>query len=303
MVRLEHGTDPLQAVIVETRGFATALRNAFPGLNKTLRTQSQTTRFALWSVGALLLAVAAYVAGAPVAATWAAAKVPIEWEAELGKGVVSEMAPESKRCTDPAAYADVRAVLDRLIAAAPASGSTFHLFVVRDTIVNAFAAPGGYVVVNEGLLRAARTPEELAGVLAHEVQHVLQRHTTRGILRDAPARIAIAVLFGGTGAETVASAVGTLGVLSYRRGDESEADREGLRLMTAAHIDPVGMVSFMEVLAQRSSGPRVVSYLTSHPHSADRVSALRAQAAESRGDWRPLMSDASWKRVQGICDR
>jgi len=303
MVKLEYGADPVQAVIVDAPGFTDALARSFPSMRRLARPGWTARRLGWLAVATIAVLGGTFGVLAPAAASWTAARVPTTWEEELGKRVAADMAPESKRCDAAGASADLRSVLDRLLDARPESPYSFTLHVVRDTVVNAFAAPGGYVVVNSGLLQATRTPEELAGVLAHEVQHVLQRHTTRGILREAPLRILIALVFGGSSVETIATMAGSLGALGYRRGDESEADREGLKLMVAAAIDPAGMVSFMQTLSDRSGGPRVISYLTSHPHSADRVAALRTLAAESRGAWRPLMSVAEWKRVQAICDR
>jgi predicted Zn-dependent protease len=255
-----------------------------------------------WSVGTLGLAIASYLWGAPVLADWMAPKVPITWEVSLGEATVKRLAPAHRLCRDSAALSDVRQVLDRLLAAAPASPYAFRVFVVRDSAVNAFAAPGGFVVVNSGLLEAAKTPEQLAGVLAHEIQHVLHRHSTRAVIREAPLRLALATLSGGTGVETAVAVVGTLGVLRYQRADEAEADRDGMRLLEAAHVDPSGMVAFMRTLqGGREGAPRFVSYLSSHPQTADRVAALEALAAQARVESKALLDSTAWRRVQTIC--
>jgi predicted Zn-dependent protease len=178
----------------------------------------------------------------------------------------------------------------------------FRLFVVRDTTVNAFAAPGGFVVVHSGLLAATKTPEELAGVLAHEIQHVVHRHSTRAIIREAPLRLALSALSGGGGIETAATVAGTLGVLRYRRADEAEADRDGIRLLEAARVDPAGMVAFMRTLEGRhGGGPRLVTYLSSHLRTADRVAALEAVAKPRRAASKPVLDATAWGRVRGMC--
>lgn len=302
MIRIEFGTDPVQAIIVESPGFGDAMRRAYPGANRTLRGPAQTARFALWSLFALAAAVAVYVTGAPMASTWAAARVPPSWEAMLGQSVTKNLAPESRQCLDPAALAAARSLLQRLVAAAPRSPYDFTLVIARDTMINAFAAPGGFVVVNGGLLKAAETPEQFAGVLAHEIQHVVHRHTTRGILREAPLRLAIAALFGGTSAETVASLAGSVGALSYRRADEAEADRDGLRLLQAAGIDPQGMVDFMRVLERQSGlASAIPTYLSSHPAAEDRAAELRALAAAGTLAAGPALDKAEWQRVRTRC--
>jgi predicted Zn-dependent protease len=299
-MRLEFGTDPVQAVIVDEPGFVAAMRAAYP--TATVRGGAQTARFAIWSAVVLAAAAALYLVGGPIAAGWVAERVPVSWEVLLGREVTREMAPESKQCVDSQALAQVRSILDRLISAGPKAPYTFTLAIVKDPMINAFAAPGGFVVVNSGLMRAAETPEQFAGVLAHEVQHVTLRHTTRGILRDAPLRLALATVFGGTSVETVASIAGTMGVLSYRRADESEADREGLRLLQAAGIDPVGMVEFMKVLDQQS-GPAssIPTYFSSHPRSEDRAATLTALASQRQLAPGAPLDGAAWQRVRDRC--
>jgi predicted Zn-dependent protease len=301
MLRLEYGTDPVQVLFVDQPGFGGALLRAFPGVNRTLRGRRQTTRVVGIGIAVMVAVAVLYVVGANPMADWVVRRMPPEWEVQLGRSVVERMAPPERQCTDAAGGAAMRTMLDRLLTAAPPTPYAFRLTVVRDSSINAFAAPGGYVVVHDGLLRAAKSPDEVAGVLAHEVQHVLHRHSTRGIVREAPLRIAVSVLFGGSSVEGLATLAGSLGALSYRRSDESEADRDGMRLLQAAEIDGDAMVSFMQTLARENSRtPRLVSYLSSHPHTDARVSELRGLVQQGSAT-RPLMDDATWGRVQAMC--
>jgi predicted Zn-dependent protease len=301
-LRIEFGTDPVEALLVEQEGLPEAVHQIAPSAIPRLRPRRNTAKVVGWSLGALGLAAVSYMWAAPVLADWTAPKVPVAWEVSLGQTVLSRLAPPDRLCGDSAAVTDLRLVLDRLVAAAPASPYAFRVFVVRDSALNAFAAPGGFVVVNSGLLAAAKTPEQLAGVLAHEIQHVIHRHSTRAVIREAPLRLALSTLSSGGGIETAAAVVGTLGVLRYRRADEAEADRDGMRLLEAARVDPAGMIAFMRTLeARHEDAPRLVSYLSSHPHTAQRVAALEALAGESRTDAKPLLDSAAWRRVQAMC--
>jgi beta-barrel assembly-enhancing protease len=303
-LRIERGQGALaEAIIVNQPGLPQAIRRAFPHTRSRVRGGGGTARLLTWGLGGLAAIIVAYVWGAPRAADWAAAKVPPSWEADLGRSVEARMAPSARRCGDSTSLAELRAVLDRLLVAAPTSHYEFHMVVLRDTMVNAFAAPGGFVAVNSGLIAASQTPEEFAGVLAHEVQHVLKRHSTRGILREVPLRLALASIGGSGAMEAAASAAGTLGALRYRRADESEADVEGMRLMRAAQIDVNGMTSFMRTLGGRSQdGPRLVSYLSSHPHTAERVATLERMAAAEAQQAIPLMEPGRWARLRRMCD-
>jgi predicted Zn-dependent protease len=302
-LKLEIGTDPVMALVINAPGFVEAMRATFPESQNKVRGQAQTTRFALWGVAVLIAAAALYVAAAPFVANWTAERVPREWEAALGSRVAKEMAPEKKQCTDPGALEPTRAIMTRLTTAA-ASPYTFSMVILDDSMVNAFAAPGGFVVVTTGLLRAAETPEQFAGVLAHEIQHVTHRHTTRGILREMPVRLALGALFGGTGVENIADAATTLGALGYRRGDETEADVEGLKLLQKAGVDTKGMVEFMGILEkQPGAASSIPKYLSSHPKSADRAATLGALAAQDTRPTTPLLDAAQWKRVRASCGR
>jgi predicted Zn-dependent protease len=299
-LRIEIGTDPIQALTVSAPGIIRAMQAAYP--RAKVRGQAQTTRFALWSLAALAVAAVVYAVGAPVAANWAAERVPPSWEVALGRGISTDFAAPAKQCADSEVRAATGAVLKTLTSALQRSPYEFSVVIVRDTMVNAFAAPGGFVIVFSGLIAAAETPEQFAGVMAHEIQHITHRHTTRSILREAPLRIALASLFGGTSAETATSLIGSIGVLRYRRADESEADREGLRLLQNAGVDPHGMVEFMRLLERRGGlGASIPTYLSSHPATAERVASLDSLARAGSVPTSVVFDRKAWQRVRGRC--
>lgn len=302
-LRIEFGSEPVEAVVVDQRGLAEALRIASPGANPTLRGHSKAAYAVAGSLAGLIVIAALYVWGVPVMAERLASRVPLEWEMNIGRSAVARLAPSHRICRNAESLAALRPMLDRLFAAAPRSPYEFNVAVLRDPSVNAFAAPGGFIVVTNGLLGATRAPEELAGVLAHEIQHVTRRHVTRAIIREMPLRLAVSAVLGGSGGEAAAGVVGTLGALSYRRSDEIEADVEAMRLLQRAQVDPDGMIAFMRTLeARHRSTPRLVSYLSSHPHTADRVAAISAVAARSTYESTPLLDSTSWQRVGLICE-
>ncbi len=300
-LRLEFGVDPVEALLVDGEGLPAAMRIVAPAAIRRIRPRQSTAKVVGASLAALVCGAALYVWGAPIMTDWMAPKVPVAWEVSLGESVVRRLAPSRRLCGDSAGHADLRRVVDRLLTAAPSSPYTFRLSVVRDSVVNAFAAPGGFIVLHSGLLSSAETPEQLAGVLAHELQHVLHRHSTRAVIREAPLRLALATLSGG-GIETAATVVGTIGALSYRRADEAEADREGMRMLEAAQVDPAGMVAFMRTLDKDDkAAPRFVSYLSSHPHTKDRVAVLAEMAAAMSVESRPVLDSVAWRRLREMC--
>jgi predicted Zn-dependent protease len=119
-------------------------------------------------------------------------------------------------------------------------------------MVNALALPGGTIVVFQGLINATETPEELAGVLAHEFQHVLKRHSTRNIVRSEAIKLFGLIISGNSESMTnvILQAGSVLEHLRYSRQLESQADEEGMKMMLATHVDPQGMIRVFEKLEE-----------------------------------------------------
>jgi predicted Zn-dependent protease len=141
------------------------------------------------------------------------------------------------------------------------------------------------VTVNRGLLEAAETGEEVAGVLGHEIQHALLRHGTKRVLRQLGGTVILALIFGGSDLQGIAQAGNQLTALSYDRGQESEADEHGVRLLVAAGMNPRGLSTFFERLSEDSLRPPEL--LSTHPDPGSRAK-LVAEAASSGGPFRKL---------------
>ena len=306
-LRLERGTELPQSLVVTEDGLLEAVRAVAPeavqrlGKRGAFDAEARATVVKIGLAAAVLAGL--YLWGLPALATFVAARVPVSWEENLGRGVVARAVPPAKRCDEPEQQAAVEAILQRLVATIPESPYRFSVTVADNPVINAFAAPGGYLVVNRGLLRATRTPEELAGVLAHEVQHVLLRHSMRAMAREIPLRIAIAAMFGGDAfGELAGRFAGTLAATRYQRGDELEADRQGLALLQAARVDPRGMVDFFGTLAaEGQDAPRFATYLSSHPLTADRIAALQGLVIQGDGTPLPLSPDYPWEEIGRSC--
>jgi len=307
-VRLERGGTIPEVLLVSDLGFLLSLHELAPELSARFhnpaRRGARLRLTVLAAAGVVALTAAIYLWGIPALATLAAARVPVSWEEQLGKSAVEYLAPAEKRCEDPRLNAAVNEIAARLTAAAPPSPYAFRVYVLDHPVFNAFAAPGGYVVVFRGLLERTSTPEELAGVLAHELQHVLHRHATRAIIQHASTGLLIAALSGDvTGPLTYGlEAARVLGQLSYSRQAEEEADREGMKMLVAASVDPAGMIGFFGVLMKKEGKtPEALKYLSTHPTSAERVARLTAMAAAAKGKPAPLLPGSDWSQIRGLC--
>jgi Zn-dependent protease with chaperone function len=248
------------------------------------------------AAGTILALVALVWFGFPWVVNRLVALMPVALERKIGEASLAALAPAGKRCVDPSLQRIVRT----LEKAAPENPYQFQVYVVDDPMVNAFAAPGGFIVMYRGLLDKTRRPEEAAAVLAHEMQHVLQRHSVRGLMRGVSIWAGLIMLTGGS-PDGIFDLAGKLGSLHYQRGDESEADVEGLNLLVDAGVDPQAMVSMLELLDKAAGDlPAMAKYVSSHPLNKDRIERIRTMA-HGRTGRRPLDVSSAWPPAKSDC--
>jgi predicted Zn-dependent protease len=242
-----------------------------------------TGRRALWEIAivlgviaiALVGLLAAVRAGTGVLANY----VPTSFDRTLGDQAGRTVEATSSPCTDPGPRRFVEAVAAPLVRTLDDKRWDFRFIVVENEEVNAFALPGGFVTVNMGLLQSAESGEEVAAVLAHELQHVVCRHGTRRMLRELGTTVIFGAVFGATDVAVPATVVRNFMSNAYDRAEESEADARGLTLLSQAGIDPEGMARFFERLEKTSVAPPAI--LSTHPDPGDRATkaALAAKGA------------------------
>ena len=307
-VRLERGGELSEALLIGDIGFLSAARAAAPDAAHFHDPARRRFRAGLVFgalVAAIGLALGIYFVGIPAFAAVAAARVPVAWEEKLGAAIVDHFAPPARRCEDPVRQAKIDAIVAALTAKARPQPYTFHVTVVNSGMFNALAAPGGHLILFRGLLERTENAEELAGVLAHEVEHVLHRHVTRAIFQQASTGVLMAALVGDVSGVVAFSLEGarTLGQLQMTRAAETEADAEGMRLLQEAGIDPQGMITFFEKLSKREGGGTgsLPLYLRTHPTTNERIATLRALAAAGPKAERRLLPDDDWNDVKSLC--
>ena len=309
-VRLERGAPIAEALVLGDQAFLSALHEASHGSGDRFHHPANRTRrlrlTVCAAVAVLAIAAAVYLWGIPALVKAVAPHVPVSWETRFGQSVVEQVAPPPLQCRDPGPSAVIEQLETRLLATRKDQPYTFRVVVVNEPVVNAFAIPGGTIVIFRGLLEKTRNAEELAGVLAHETQHVLLRHTTQQMLQQASTGLLITAI---TGDATGAAAYGLksaemIGMLRYSREHEAEADREGMNMLLAAGIDPHGMLSFFETLKHEGPAiPDALKYLVDHPQTDERIQTLTRYAKEHPIKAVPLFPDHDWKRVRDICKK
>ncbi len=224
--------------------------------------------------------------------------LPLEFESQVGLTVVdSGMLRNAIR--DP----ERQAVLDRIAKLLPDAGDarTYRIAIIRDTVINAFAAPGGQLVIHSGLLSRLRDESELFAVLGHEAGHVRKRHVLKQIARQLGLYAGVALVLGDPGGVTgmIAGAGRDLVNLGHGRRQEEEADDEGLATLVRLHLDPDGMVRLLEHL-QEATGTkgRIPDFISTHPAPARRIARIREELkALPAGPRERVLSDAEWQAL------
>uniref|UniRef100_UPI00311FC8CD M48 family metallopeptidase n=1 Tax=Ferrovibrio sp. TaxID=1917215 RepID=UPI00311FC8CD len=192
-----------------------------------------------------------------------------------------------------------QAALQRLVArlSQPPPRLPLQVRVIRHGMINAFALPGGYIVLTEGLLRFVGSDGELAGVIAHEIGHVDAGHAMAAAIRSGATGLLVGLLFGdvvgGIGSVTVAE---HLLHAAYTRDLEDEADHLALQRLRQSGIDPAGMAAFFRRLAGKA-GEGMPALLSTHPDTAIRAARFAAAAQPAS----PLLAPAEWQALKDIC--
>lgn len=244
--------------------------------------QARQRHRVVWGLvsGTVLVVVLGLWFGSDALVELAVNRIPVEWEQKLGESAYREFLAGQDVTKDGLAVAAVKEMTQRLASHVPNNPYRFEVTVVKSDVVNAFALPGGYVVVFTGLMKKAESPEEVAGVLSHELNHVLQRHGLERIIKQLGFVAVVSIVLGNPpGLGGVMKQLGVeLMTLKFGRTQETEADTTGLDLLYRAKINPEGMITFFQRLAEKDEGR--VEWLSTHPMSSARADHLKARLAE-----------------------
>lgn len=221
----------------------------------------------------------------PAPAPEAERRPPADKGKELGKEFLVEARKQYRFVKDQAVVDAVNQVGRRLVTAAGGDPAAFHFFVVSEIQPNAFAIPGGYIFVFDGLLAKLNSEDELAGVLAHETGHVMHNHFFKDdskVTAMSLATIAAILLSRGSGAAaSIAIAANISAQLHFSRENEEEADASGMQYLKQAGYDPKGMLNFFQTLLnyERINGAEMPAYLETHPALEDRIHLVEMRLA------------------------
>jgi len=207
-------------------------------------------------------------------------------EAALGKAFYTSLRENLNIINDLQIDYYLSDLANRLVSHSDAAGNHFKFFMVESNVINAFAGPHGYIGVNSGIMMEAKNESQFAGVLAHEISHVSQRHLARAFSQSGTnAAASFATLLAAILISTQDPAAGQAALMAgiagaqqasinFTRHNEYEADRIGIDLLANAGINPEGMVGFFEILLSRGDGLNI-EYLRTHPLNTNRVAEAK----------------------------
>ncbi len=217
-----------------------------------------------------------------------------EFERRLGQAFLNQIRRQADIVNDPEVETYIQSIGYRLVAQSDNASQLFTFFIINDTNINAFAAPGGIVGINTGTIINSETESELAGVVAHEIAHVTQRHMARSVQMSQSMSIPMmAAMLGAILLATQSSDAGVAAMsavqgamvqtqINFTRSNEEEADRVGMQLLERADFNPRGMPSFFEKLQKNSRyTAQAPEFLRTHPLTINRIADSLARVDAS----------------------
>lgn len=205
-------------------------------------------------------------------------------EIQIGAEQSRQINSQIPLVTDPLIVGYVNQLGRHLASTTSRADLDWHFFVVNTDVVNAFALPGGYVYVNRGILERAERMDELAGVMAHEISHVVLRHSVEQMEQVQNANIGVALactltnVCASQAAQAAINVGGSLVFAKFSRADEKAADDAGFATVVKAGIDPRGMLTFFQKLMreeQSQGGSGATSWFSDHPGTQDRIADIQ----------------------------
>jgi predicted Zn-dependent protease len=304
------GSSVLARLEIRDPAFAAALDDIATTVDRTDTTESRRRlKVIAWTLAATASLAFMAVFALPEIAARLTPLLPQSVERKLGEAVDAQMratldarrAGQSFECGTAEAEKPGRAALDRLLGRLEAAASlplSLHASVVRRAEPNAIALPGGHIYVFEGIIAKAEAPDELAGVIAHEIGHVARRDGVKSVLETAGLSFLFGMVLGDfVGGGAVIVAAKTLLQSSYSRDTEAAADAYGVALMNKVGGDAEALGRILSrITGIHGPASRI---LLDHPETQDRVAAIHSLAAPKHGE--PLLDSAEWTALKHIC--
>ena len=298
-------------VVVRDRGEIVRARDLLPGLGrKQRRDRFNQGKFLGVSTALLGAVVLAYIYGVPLLAGEIVNFVPPAIEKRLGDTVAAQMQKALSQSggfqvCDPDPNSVANLAINRFAnAALKGTGTPFtaDVTVIRTTIPNAFALPGGKAFYFSGLLEHTETADEFAGVLAHEMGHVVHRDGMQQLISTASTGLLIGFVLGDMTGLSIAGTLGTTLVdTRFSRDAERNADHFAVETAKKLKFQPIGLANLLERVAADDSFSQAMAFLSTHPLTIERRAALEALRPGDDATLQPAFTDSEWRAIKDMC--
>ncbi len=305
--RLVRGSFSAEILEIDSPEFSDAFFHANQRSGSGIRKPSAHMRFLALTAGLLLLAVilgSKFQWGIPWATGWLVKLVPVSLEEELGDAVVEKLLPNREPCQQSSGVEGLASLVTRI--RPQNSQYHFQVQIIRSPLKNAVAFPGGKIFVFEGMLPYFPTPEALAGVLAHEMQHIELHHGTRNLISHLAMSGLFSLVSGDSGmlSESLIAGAKTLSMLHYSRRFETEADMAALEQLHLRNVDLEKSLNVFRELVELKGRMKsfLPQYLSTHPELSSRLSRLEKHISSlPTGRSQPVLPSQSWDALKKIC--
>ena len=307
--REKHGVDTGERIALAEADFEAAFGAARARFGRGRAGEASGRRIALLTLGALASLALLMLVGLPLLARVAAPLVPWRWEVRMGEAVEAQVlelfgngrAPRVCGVGGPG-----KAALDRLVERLAVHADLpgpLKVDVLDTPVVNAFALPGGRIFLFRPVIERAANPDEVAGVIAHEIGHVTNRDAMRAMIQESAVAVLVGLLVGDVTGGTSVALLGKMMLGSaYSREKEREADAVSVRLMQAAGADPGALTLFFRRLLPLEGASRSpLDVFRSHPVTRERIATVEEAARAAPPPRAPILDGEEWAALRAIC--
>jgi Zn-dependent protease with chaperone function len=223
-------------------------------------------------------------------------KLTDDTEIKIGKTVWDLYKKTEKENKDEKAVNAIDSIVDKICSKNNINRETIKVHIIIKNDINAFAMPGGHLVVYSGLITASDNPDELAGVLAHEISHIQLGHVMKKLIKEVGLSVLISMTSGNSGGETIKQVSKILSSSAFDRKLEKEADISAVEYLINANINPEPLAEFLYKLAEnKKDETSYESWLSTHPDSKKRAEYILAYSKNKLKNPQTALSDTSWK--------